>query len=193
MGRDKALLPVADGTLLDKTVAALREVCGGGVVLASGSSDRYDWLGLPRVADRIPDGGPLAGLEAALTWMETQAPAARWLLALACDMPLVEAADLHELVDAFAGADREHGRSVEVDAVLAEGPRGPEPLFACYHVGVLPAVRAALERGERRMIAFHDDVRVRTHVPAAGRAGRNVNTPEDWQEWIATQGRELRA
>lgn len=74
------------------------------------------------------------------------------------------------------------------DIVLpaSRGPRGVEPLFAAYRTSCIPAIDAALAEGDRRMIGFHERVRVHTipldEVAATcdpARAFLNVNTPED--------------
>jgi molybdopterin-guanine dinucleotide biosynthesis protein A len=96
-------------------------------------------------------------------------------------MPFVPAALLATL--------RDRGESLGVDAVLpaSEGSgRGVEPLCAWYSARCLPAVTAALEAGDRRVIAFHGAVRV-AHLPhdevaAFGDPARlfaNVNSADD--------------
>jgi len=93
-------------------------------------------------------------------------------------MPFVPSGLLRALRDAGAGAD----------AVVPESDsrRGLEPLSAYYG----PACAAAIERrvasGDRRVIAFYDDVHL-ARIPAAevARFGdpallfMNVNTPEE--------------
>jgi molybdopterin-guanine dinucleotide biosynthesis protein A len=120
--------------------------------------------------------GALGGIHAALQWaQEDDRPG---VLAVACDMPFLEPALLRHLLDASAG----------MDVVVPEsgGRRGIEPLCAFYATACLPAIEAAIVRGDTRMIAFHDDVRVH-RVPRAvvARYGApdnlflNVNTPDD--------------
>jgi molybdopterin-guanine dinucleotide biosynthesis protein A len=79
-------------------------------------------------------------------------------------------------------------RGPEVDAILPEstGRRGVEPLSAYYSVICLPAVESALDRDDRRMISFHDHVRmVRIPLDVVLELGNpdelfmNLNTPAD--------------
>ncbi len=144
MGSDKAALEVGGQTLLERAVAALRPICDE-VLLATGSAARYPECGLPVVLDRAPDLGPLAGLEAALA-------AARYerLLVVAVDMPALEPDDLARLAER---AERD-----DCDVLLVSSAAGVEPLCGVYHTRVAPAVRAALDAGDRRMIALfaHD-------------------------------------
>jgi molybdopterin-guanine dinucleotide biosynthesis protein A len=70
----------------------------------------------------------------------------------AWDMPFVPPLLLRALSDGLA----------EHDAVLpaSDGRRGVEPLLAAYGPTSAPAMLRALERGDRRAIAFHAEVRV---------------------------------
>lgn len=175
MGFDKAGAALGGTTLLARAVSVLDAVAPR-VLLACGREPRYAELGRELVLDRRPDGGPLAGLEAAL--LRLAESGGGWLGVLACDMPRAEP----QILALCAARGREQG----LDAVFFEDEAGLEPLFGAVHTRALPAVRTALERGERRAIAFHPDVRV-----AALRAGelpgelrdrgvaRNVNTPAE--------------
>ncbi|MDX1674895.1 MAG: molybdenum cofactor guanylyltransferase [Longimicrobiales bacterium] len=80
------------------------------------------------------------------------------------------------------------------------GPRGVEPLFAAYRTTCLPAIEAALAAGDRRMIGFHERVRVRT-IPVEvveslcdpSVAFLNVNTPGDRERAEAVAARAEKA
>jgi molybdopterin-guanine dinucleotide biosynthesis protein A len=178
MGRDKAALELRGRTLLEHAVAAA-EAAAPRVLLATGVQERYAELGREIVLDAAPDGGPLAGIEAALARVAADAPEGAWLGMLPCDV--LGAAP--EVLARCAARGAELG----LDAVVLQTDAGLEPLFGAVHTRALPAVRAALARGDRRAIAFHPDARVGTLRPAelppelAARAhGRNVNTPEEW-------------
>jgi molybdopterin-guanine dinucleotide biosynthesis protein A len=176
MGEDKALLVGGDGrSMLERACLTLAPIAGE-VWLACGPRERYREFGLPLVLDQREDGGPLAGLEAVL-----DRATARWIVALACDMPRVTSADLAQLMRQAAEFD--------LDACWLETSRGAEPLCAVYSRSCLEPVRTALDAGERRMIAFHS-------YPVAGRALRlagldareaglaqNLNTPADWDDF----------
>lgn len=190
MGADKARLELGGKSLLLHALSAF-EGLASTRLLATGREPRYPELGLPCVLDRRPDGGPLAGLEAALEWMLANGAHEGWCLALACDMPYAVPAVFEALLAEAQGAD----------ACLLAGPRGAEPLFAVYHPRVLAAVRAALDAGERRMIAFHRGhaaVRVRSlqaerlPAPLAERCLCNVNTPGELERERAGLSLETR-
>jgi molybdopterin-guanine dinucleotide biosynthesis protein A len=176
MGRDKALLPWADVTLLDHAIARLRAACAE-VRLLTGDEPRYVDRGLPVHVDAEPGAGPLAGLEAALA-----AAAPRAVLLLGVDMPYVTAALLRDLRDALPGHD----------AAVPVTDAGPEPLCAAYGPACGDAVRAALEAGQRRMTAFWPRVRVRRLAAAElarggdpSRLFLNLNDPDDYAAAVA--------
>ena len=194
MGADKARLELSGKSLLERALGAFEGLTTERI-LATGPKRRYEELGLSCVLDGRPDGGPLAGLEAGLEWMVANGFGDGWLLALACDMPWATPVAFEALLAEASGAD----------ACLLAGPRGAEPLFAVYHTRVLPAVRSAIDAGERRMIAFHGKkgghgpVRVRSlraerlGAPLAERCLCNVNTPEELERERAAAMLEARS
>jgi len=147
-GSDKALALVDGTTLLERTLGLLGQRCGR-LLAATGTSARYAAElarhgGVEVVLDSAPDLGPLGGLEASLA---SAGPSATHLLAVACDLPNLDTDVLDALV--------ERARASGADAVLWRDAGGVHPLLACYHTSVLGAVRAALARGERRLVSFH--------------------------------------
>jgi molybdopterin-guanine dinucleotide biosynthesis protein A len=78
-------------------------------------------------------------------------------------------------------------RQADADVVIPKTAGFLEPMHAVYRrEPVLRAIRAALERGEQRMISYFPAVKVREVTEAEwrpldpqGRAFFNVNTPED--------------
>lgn len=174
-GRPKGLELVQGRRIVDRVVEALRPACDDLLLVANHpAADR--WLpGVRTLPDIRPGEGALGGLHAALSHAGSD------ILLVAWDMPFVPAALL--------GALRARGEREDADAVLPESDgsrRGVEPLCAWYAAACLAPVTAALEAGDRRVIAFLDAVRVArlplTDVAAFGDPShvfRNVNTPED--------------
>ena len=167
MGRDKALLPYRD-TVLVEHIAREVEAAAGSVTLV-GAPERYRGLGRPVIPDLRPGGGPLGGIEAALS-----ASVEDWNLIVACDMPGVAAPFLTVLL---AEAGRAGG-----DCLLPlSGPGRPEPLCAVYHLRCLAAIRGALEANVRKVTEALAGVRVvHWEAPEPGWAD-NLNTPGDLQ------------
>jgi molybdopterin-guanine dinucleotide biosynthesis protein A len=175
MGTDKALLLVGGRTLLGRAIGVLDEVARE-VWLACGPLPRYAEHGRALLLDQRTDGGPLAGLESALERLERCG--GDWLAVLACDMPAARP-------EVFLCA-LERARKRDLDAVFYEDAGGLEPLFGVVHARALAAVRAALDRGERRSIAYHGQLRTGTIQAAdlspdlgARDLAFNLNTPAE--------------
>src|SRR2546430_16080778 len=83
MGRDKAALPVGDGTLIEHLARRLAPVVDETIV--AGGSGRHDLPGETTVADRYPGLGPLAGIQSRLVMAR---PPPVW--EAGCDLPHVD-------------------------------------------------------------------------------------------------------
>lgn len=173
MGANKALLPVSDQETLVSRVVANLAVLSDDIVLVSNTPELYADLPVRHTADQFVGAGPLAGLHAGL-----QAVQRRWAFIAACDMPLID----HRLVRYMVLLTEGY------DAVAPRIDQAVEPLHALYSQDCLPAIEARLKDGQRRMISFYPDVRVRymesREVAIFDREGRsfaNANTPEDWE------------
>ena len=91
-GGDKPMKTVGGRTILDRIVARLAPQCDGLIVNANGDLARFDFLGLPVVADDVPGfAGPLAGILAALDWAARHRPDIAWVLSAATDTPFLPA------------------------------------------------------------------------------------------------------
>lgn len=172
MGRDKALLAWAGGTLLDAAVARLAPLTAE-VAILSGQPERYADRPERRVPDAVPDSGALGGVYSGLAASERP-----FGLFLAVDLPFVPEALLRHLLEAAEGSD----------AVVPVSPRGPEPLCAVYARSCCEPIRRRLEAGERRMTCFWPDVKVRQIGPEElerfgdpERLFRNLNTAGDYE------------
>ncbi len=165
MGTDKAVLEVGGRRMIDAVLDALQPLAGR-VVLACGSAPRYGELGLTVALDGIADGGPLVGLLAGLEAADTE-----WCVVLASDMPRASSGIMEALIERAARD--------ELDVCLLESESGIEPLFGVYRRSCIPAIRAALDAGERRMIAFHDGLSVGTLRRTGLGSTLNVNTPAE--------------
>lgn len=175
-GRPKGLERVGGERILDRLVRVAIEAFNASPILVANDPEAASWRReLKVVADIRPGEGALGGLLTAVSAGEGAA-----VVVMAWDMPFVPAS----LLGALAAGLAEH------DAVLpaSDGRRGVEPLLAAYGPACLIPMIAALERGDRRAIAFHDQVdvgilsldEVRRHGDPA-LLFLNVNTPEDLQ------------
>jgi molybdopterin-guanine dinucleotide biosynthesis protein A len=174
-GSHKALASVAGVRLVDRVTAALGSTVDR-VVLVANEIDAYSPIGLPVRPDARPGTGVLGGILTGVSWAAEDG--LDLAVVVACDMPFLPASLLKELV--------ERGGSEWITIPASDGPRGMEPLCAAYGVGCLPAIEAALDRGDRAVVSFLRDVAVRRlELEAVRRHGDpahiflNVNRPED--------------
>ncbi len=174
MGRDKSLLEIGGRTLLERAISVLSGIADD-VVLACGPLARYEDLGRPLATDAFADGGPLAGLEAGLRRADTE-----WVAALACDMPRVEPSIFVELL--------ERAQRDGLDVCFLRTERGVEPLCAVYRKTCLAPMRAALEKGERKVVSFlRFDPKPRVgEIALEASLAVNLNTPAEFQAEIGT-------
>lgn len=175
MGRDKALIDFQGKPIIAHVIATLRELTND-VLVVSNRSDAYGPVGVRVVADYDPPCGPLGGIAAGLQAMDSELA-----IVVACDMPFLNVPLLRWLIDQAAG----------YDAVVPQTGAEYEPLHAIYRRTCYDPIVRRIEQGDRRVISFFADVRLRPIEEAAWRAidpaGRslvNLNTPGDLGLWV---------
>ena len=171
-GLPKGLERVAGRRIIDRVADTLREVTDD-LLLVANDPAASTWLpGVRTQADLVPNAGGLGGIHAALH------AAGSPVLIVAWDMPFVPAGLVARL--------RELGDAADVAVPASGSRRGVEPLCAFYAPTCLPAIDQSLAEGDRRVIGFHERVRV-ARLPADEVSAfgdpellfMNVNTPDD--------------
>ena len=184
MGEDKALKTFLGRPLIQRVIERLSPVADELIVTTNRPED-YTFLNLRLVPDLKPGRGALGGLYTAI------ASAAHPIVAVvACDMPFASA----KLIEAGSRLLIEE----EADVVIAKSDEGYEPLHALYRRATcLPAIEAAIDADQWKVIAWFPQVKVRVLTPDEIKcydtlelAFWNVNTPEEFAEAekIATSG-----
>ena len=179
MGRDKALIEFQGRPLIVHVIDTLRELTNEIMVVANRSESHGAW-GARIVPDYDPPCGPLGGIAAGL-----RAAQHDLAIVVACDMPFLNVQLLRYLLDAAA----------DYDAVVPQTGADFEPLHAVYRRTCYLPIVQRLANGQRRVISFFEDVRLRT-VPEAewraidptGRSVSNLNTPGDVAAAAAAAG-----
>jgi len=123
--------------------------------------------GFPQIVDGPEASGPIAGIIAA----QGAYPQAAWLV-IACDLPLLDATTLVQLL-----AGRDTGRLAT--AFQSSGDGLPEPLCAIYEQASRDAILRFVASGvscPRKFLIGHDVALLR---PTSPMALANANTPED--------------
>jgi molybdenum cofactor guanylyltransferase len=179
-GRDKSALLVGGRRILDRQLDVLSRLTDD--LLLVGTSAAPAAVAIRCVPDRVPQSGPLGGLDAALAAARDDR-----LVIVACDMPFITAPFLESLLEL----------SDSVDAVVPRTERGYHPLCAVYRRSCHPAVIRRLTERRLSMVGLFEDLNVHVadwkHVAMFGgdRLLANVNTPDELRELGAVVGHEL--
>jgi molybdenum cofactor guanylyltransferase len=174
MGEDKALKPFLGHPLIQRVIERLSPIADE-MIVTTNHPDDYRFLDLRLIQDLKPGRGALGGLYTAI------ASASHPMVAVvACDMPfasptLIEAASRLMVQE-------------EADVVIARTDEGYEPIHAVYRrVTCLPAIEAAIDADQWKVIAWFPQVKVRVltseelkRFDPDGLAFWNVNTPEEF-------------
>lgn len=168
MGRDKAMVRLADGRPMIAHVAAvLADALGGaGFILGGdGAALPAGWRHLP---DARPGQGPLAGIEVLLG-----SGADDDYIVCPCDLPRLDAAVVRAL--ATRGTDR------PATVLRLPGEDAPLCLPARFAASALPVVRAHLDAGRRAVkhVLTAVDAAIVDADPAWVDSLANVNTPDE--------------
>jgi len=176
MGEDKALKPFLGRPLIQRVTERLSTIADELIVTTNRPED-YAFLNWRLVPDLKPGRGALGGLYTAIASATNPTVAV-----VACDMPFASPALLE-------AAGRLLVRE-EADVVIPKSDGGYEPLHAVYRRGTcLPAIEAAIEADQWKVIAWFPQVKVRVLTPEeirrydpSGLAFWNVNTPGEFAE-----------
>ena len=176
MGEDKALKPFLGRPLIQRVIERLSAIADETIVTTN-HPDAYRFLGLRLTPDLKPGRGALGGLYTAI------ASASHPFVAVAaCDMPFASATLIEAMTSLLVRQ--------EADVVIAKSDEGYEPLHAVYRRdSCLPAIEAAIEADQWKVIAWFPRVKVHTltfdevkQYDPSGLAFWNVNTPEEFEE-----------
>lgn len=172
-GVEKGLQAFCGSTMIEHVIARLRPQVDALAINANRALDDYRRLALPLWSDlRSALPGPMAGLEAGLAACSTEL-----LVAVPCDSPFLPMDLVARLRDAMAA----HNTRLAYAVVDSGEERQAHPVFCLLARDMLPALRAALDRDERKLGAW-----LRAHNAAQAvfddeRTFCNINTREELQ------------
>ena len=173
-GIAKGLIQIGECSLMQRLIHQLHASSVRECIIVANHGGPYLNLHLPVVSDFRQEGiGPLAGIESGLNYF---AERCHGVLFLSCDLPEITADELNTLIKAF----RESTQPV----VFAQtGVDDWHPLCAVAHVGILPALIAAIDSGERAVRDFWCQVGAE-RVPFADETRFfNINRLDDLEQW----------
>lgn len=128
MGRDKALLTVEGEPLVRRTARTL-EALFARVIVVTNSTEVAEAAHVPSVSDGHANKGPLAGIEATLTYF------GEGTFIIACDLPYLNADFIEFQCQRW---------QPQWDALVAQSDDGIEPLHAVWAPSALPVISGAL-------------------------------------------------
>ena len=174
-GGAKPLLTLpGGGPLIDDILARIAPQCSG-MAISTGSRDpRWKAYPYPRIADAgTSSSGPLAGVLAALDWLEENRPEVRWLLSVPGDTPFLPRDLVLRLTAAL------HGGGAEIACADSEGR--VHPVVALWSCQIREDLRRSLAAGEYRVRDFQSRFTVTTAVWDNEPVDPffNINTPKD--------------
>ena len=175
-GRPKGLEQVGGERILDRLVRIMTTTVGQPPLLVANAPEAAQWRpDLEVRSDALPGAGSLGGIYTAV--ISGGGP----VLVTGWDMPFLAASLLSALIRGWS----------QYDAFLPEsgGRRGVEPLCAVYGPACADPIRARIQQGDLRAVAFHDAVRIGIlPLEAVKQHGNpeemffNVNTADDLQK-----------
>ena len=167
-GGDKGLLPLGDSNIIGHVIDRFAPQVADLALNANGDASRFDTLGLPVIADSIPDfAGPLSGVLAGLDWAATQN--ASHIVTAAADTPFLPCDLVPQLL--LAGGNQ--------GLALAASPSGRQPTFGLWPVALRDDLRIALQSGLRKVVQWTSQHGAGTAEFPDDAAFFNVNTPDD--------------
>ncbi len=183
MGEDKALKPFLGRPLIQRVMDRLAPIADE-LIVTTNRPQEYAFTGARLVSDLKPGRGALGGLYTAIA--SASAPV---VAVAACDMPFASA----PLLETAARILVREEADVVIPRTTSRGGKsseGFEPLHAVYRRETcLPAVEAAIEADQWKVIAWFPQVKVReltseeiARLDPSGLAFWNVNTPEEFAE-----------
>lgn len=178
MGEDKALLKV-EGKPLLQSICDCAQAVTSEVYIVTPWVERYQKV-IPAACHLIPEMslpnetppyGPLVGLYQGLQQVKTE-----WVLALACDLPKLNVAELEFWCEQLPRV------SQETVALVAKSREGWEPLCGFYHRDCVELFSAYLASGKRSFQGFLSQHPVE-ELNVRDRASLfNCNTPDDFAQ-----------
>jgi len=183
MGAPKALLPFGAETMLHRMVRLLSTVASPLVVVTALDQNFVDLPpGVTVAHDEVDNRGPLEGLRVGL---QTLPEEIEIVYVTGCDVPLLVPEFVQRMGQLLGDYDVS---AVETDGVL-------HPLSAIYRRRMLTLVETLLSSNRFRLHQLLEAARTRRVDPSEVESVdpqlltlRNLNTPEDYLEALATAG-----
>ena len=162
-------------SLIERLVVHMMRAGVDEIVIAASDERPYTRIGCVVVPDQRTEAGPLAGLEAALTYFAGRYEA---VLCLPCDLPSLSCKEIALLIAAFA--------ETRAPVVFARTQHSEDhPLCAVLRADLLDRVSTALDRGEYGVRDLWLQLAGAARAFDNPSAFINLNSPADVNAWLA--------
>lgn len=150
-GGDKFLLDIDGTTMLQMVIDQLSPSLPHLLISANGDLARLESYNLPVVADEIEGfAGPLAGIHAAMRWVEDNQPDCTHCLTTAADTPFFPKDYPAKMLAKLNASGPDH-------IIMAKSNGCHQPGFALWPISCRQALETALKDGLRKIRAFTDN------------------------------------
>ncbi len=172
MGRDKAMLPLGNKTMLQHLIDKYSSSLGS-VAVSVNKAGRFPFDGAKELVDKYPDMGPLNGIVSAFEESGDDT-----VFMTGTDLPFGEPELAKRLVEFMGDADA---------CIMRRGKKGFEPLFAIYGRVCGEKADECLAAGKKSIRDLLDSVKVRyvesSELPEfdLDKILMNVNTEEEYK------------
>lgn len=169
MGSDKGLLPYGGTTFAEASGRVLQEIFGEVMVIANNPIYHESFSKV--LPDLIPEQGPIGGIYTALSHSSKE-----YGFIATCDMPLLSPEAIRYFLHHCHSDKRIH---------ISACHERNFPLPGLYHRSLLPQIKHAIERGERKlMYLFEQNPGERIDMSAYQHEFLNINTPDDYTKLL---------
>jgi len=172
MGMDKSVLAI-NGKPMVEIIAEQLRTSFSQTLISANDAEKFAFLGLQIVPDRIQGQGPLMGIASAL-----EASANEVNFVVACDIPHIDLVYVRKMLWRAKGADIVIPRSRDKEY---------EPLFAVYHKSALEAINKVLLTGGRKISDVFTRCKVR-YIELKADSFANLNTRAEYEEFCKKYG-----
>jgi len=167
MGKDKALLPFGGYPSLSQYQYQRLSTLFEKVYLGA-KEHKFDFT-CQVIEDQYTQSSPLVGILSLFDILKVDA-----VFILSVDAPLIDISIIQELIHSYE-------RNKNCDAVIAQSPKGLQPLCGIYTKSILPLVQKHLDTHTYRLQSLLNNAHIKTVVFNDEKPFANLNTPNEYK------------
>jgi molybdopterin-guanine dinucleotide biosynthesis protein A len=167
MGIDKTMLQIKDEPIIKHICDQLRDTFSQ-IFISTDDVEKYTFLDLDCIPDRMPGQGPLMGIASVL-----EASANEHNFVIACDIPFIDIKFVRKMLAEAQTADM---------VIPTNGNGKHEPLFAIYNKSALKTMNQVLSSGKRKISDAFAHCNVK-YIKLKAKQFTNLNTMEEYEEF----------